>query len=289
MYSVDKLYTPKSIEEVLEILDKDKDAGILAGGTDVIVKMRAKKQENVRLVSINNVSELKGIRILEDKSIFIGPMTTFTELAESEIINENIDILKTAALSMGGPQIQNVATVGGNICNGAVSADSAPSLFALRAKLVIRSLYGVRETPIEEAYLGPGKTNIAHNELLTGIIIPPSYIGTKGNYIKFSIRKAMDLAITSAAVVGLVEDGVFKNVSIALGVAAPTPIRCLEAEEFMIGKNTDDANLIEAGRLALKASTPRDSWRASKRYREALIQSLTKKALTAVYNESEGQ
>ena len=288
MYSVDKLYTPASIEEALRILKDDNEARVLAGGTDVMVKMRSKHLENARLLSINGIDELKGVRIEHDKSIFIGPMTTFTEIAESEVVAENIPLLKNAALSMGGPQIQNVATIGGNICNGAVSADSAPSLLALRARLVIKSLDSERIENIEDIYTGPGKTNLAQNEILTAIIIPPSYVGTCGCYIKFSIRKAMDLAITSAACVGLVENGVFRDISIALGVAAPTPIRCLEAEKYMTGRKPDKETLKEAGRLALEAASPRDSWRASKRYREALIQELTGRVIKNVYDQTVG-
>ncbi len=158
MYSIKKIYQPSSISETLSMLAGDQEASIIAGGTDVMIRMRHKSLEDVVLVRLQKVKELKGVELLEDGAITIGPMTTFTELSQEPIIIEKLPMLRTAALAMGGPQIQNMATIGGNVCNGATSADSASSLFALDAYLTLEKDDDVRTVPIDEFYTGPGRT-----------------------------------------------------------------------------------------------------------------------------------
>jgi len=290
MYSVEKLYRPSSVEEALDILDKDPGTLPLAGGTDVIVTMRKKRPKNVKLLSLAGIEQLKGVFKMADGTVSIGPMTSFTGIAGDPIIQQKYPMLATAALSMGGPQIQNVATIGGNVCNGAVSADSAPSLFALDARIVLQSVSSERIVAIEDFYLGPGKVAKEKNELMTRILIPPHESFFGGTYIKFSTRKAMDLAILgTAATCTIDEKQKICKVTIALGVAAPTPIRCPKAEAFLTGKLLDRDMLEEAGRLAVLEASPRDSWRASKRYRTGLIQELTGRALEEAYRRAGGR
>jgi len=291
MYSVKELYRPASLEEALKTLKENPDASLLAGGTDVLVKLRKKKPENVKLISISQLSELKGTGLLDDGTIAIGPCTTFTEIGNDPVIREKIPMLAHAALSMGGPQIQNVATIGGNVCNGAVSADSAPSLFALDAQIVLRTSEGERTTGIEDFYLGPGKVKKNPDEIMVKILIPPRGRRFGCRYIKFSTRKAMDLAILGAAAAVTLEDDkeVIRKAALALGVAAPVPVRCKTAEAYLQGKTLTKEVIEEAGRLALTEANPRDSWRASKRYREALIKELSGRALEAAYKCAGGE
>lgn len=291
MYDVEKLYMPKSISEALTILNQDKDAWIIAGGTDVMIKMRHKKMKGVRLMSIRQLDVLKGVDKLEDGTITIGPATTFTELSKDPIIENELPMLKTAALAMGGPQIQNMATIGGNVCNGATSADSASSLFALDANLVLESEDDSRIVPIEEFYLGPGRTDIQPGEMLTKIIIPPKKDGAFGcAYIKFATRKAMDIAILGAAATCVLnkEDKRIERATIALGVAGPTPVRCLEAEKLLNGQILTQELLDKVGKAALLPANPRSSWRASKEYRECLIEELSARAFYKAFLEAGG-
>ncbi|MBQ3108257.1 MAG: xanthine dehydrogenase FAD-binding subunit XdhB [Clostridia bacterium] len=288
MYSVKKLYLPQTLEEALAILAEHPEAWPLAGGTDVLVKMRHKAMKDVVLLSLAKLP-LSGVEDHGDE-IVILPGTTFTALANDPVIIARLPMLRTAALSMGGPQIQNVATIGGNVCNGATSADSAPSLFALGAELVLSSVRGERRIPIAEFYAGPGRVKREADELLTAIHIP---VGKQENwggaYIKFSTRKAMDISILgSASVCELNADGTVKHAAIALGVAGPTPVRCTEAEELLIGKVPTEELLLEAGRLSLKPCSPRSSWRATKEYREALIQELSVRAFREAYHLAGG-
>ncbi|MDO4478033.1 MAG: xanthine dehydrogenase FAD-binding subunit XdhB [Lachnospiraceae bacterium] len=280
MYNVDELYTPATLEEALDIMAKDPEVQPLAGGTDVVVKMRAKNLKNVKLLSLDRIQELKGVQMLEDGTIAIGAMTTFTKVANDPIIIEKLPTLRTAALAMGGPQIQNVATIGGNVCNGAVSADSAPSLFALESKLVLRTKDSERTIDIADFYLGPGRVDRKPGELLVRILVAPKGDHFGCMYNKFAVRKAMDLAIFGvAATCKLAEDGTIAKATIAMGVAAPVPVRCTEAEDYAVGKIPTEDVMAEIGRLSLNSTKPRDSWRASKRYREALIRTLSGRAV----------
>ena len=243
MYGVDKLYIPQTLEEALQILDRDPEVMPLAGGTDILVKMRHKALKGVKLMSTEKLEALKGVREREDGVIEIGASCTFTFLANNEIICRRIPMLRTAGLAMGGPQIQNVATIGGNVSNGATSADSAPSLFALDAILILHSVRGVRRVPIQEFYAGPGRVKKEPGELLVCIEIP--HAGTAnwgGMYIKSSVRKAMDISTWGAAATcQLNADGTVAAASIALGVAGPTPLRCPDAVAFLVGKVPTEA------------------------------------------------
>lgn len=291
MYSIAKLYNPVTIHDASEILSNNEEAKIIAGGTDLLIKARHKKIKDITLVDINKIKELKDIKITDTGSIEIGALSTFTELSENDIIQSYLPMLKKAALSMGGPQIQNVATIGGNICNGATSADSAPSLFALEAKLELVSSHGSRIVKIEDFYLGPSKVNIRQDEILTKIIIPRvnNWKKWSGDYVKFSVRNSMDISILGCAVVCAVyDDSVIRDLRIALGTAAPTPIRCIEAENLAINKRLSLEFLDEIGSKAILAANPRTSWRASKEYREYLIKELTKNTLAEAFIKAGG-
>lgn len=280
MYDINEILEPKTLEEALEMLSLRDNLTVIAGGTDVLVKLREEILNSLNLISIRNIDGLNKIKILKDGSIEIGAMTTFAEIFRNEIINKNISILSQAAVSMGGPQIRNMATIGGNICNGAVSGDSAPALFSLNSKLKLKSKTDERIVKIKDFYKGPGEVNIRKDELLISIIIEKKdYENKYGTYIKFANRNAMDIALMGVAVLVEVKNKKFKDLRIALGVAGPTPIRCEIAESK--GKHMDitDENMKLIGNLALKSSKAIDFWNASKEFKENLIEELTYRAL----------
>lgn len=290
MFSINKIYEPNTLKEALEIYDSNPQLKIIAGGTDVLISLHHGKLDDVELLSIKNLIELTGINYLTDGTIEIGTMTTFTEIFRNDIINKYIPILAEASVSMGGPQIRNNATIGGNICNGAVSADSAPTLFVLNADLRIVNNEGVRIVPITEFYAGPGKVKLQSGEILTHIIIKKAdYEGMYGKYIKFSNRKAMDIAMLSVATLGKVKNNKFTDLRIALGVSAPTPIRCTEAESFAFNKTIIEELIKQISEKTLLNANPRHSWRGSKVYREHLIQVLTERALKEIVTMSGGK
>lgn len=289
MYNIIEYNEATSIEETLLLLESDCARKIVAGGTDVLINMYYNKLKEVKLVGIQRVKELKGINLKSDGSIVIGPLSTFTQILEDNVLKGKIPNLQEAAVSMGGPQIRNIATIGGNVCNGAPSADSAPTLLCLNAKVKVKSRSEEKIVPLENFYKGPGKVCLAPNEIVTAIIIDKEdYEGFSGKYIKFSKRKAMDLATLSVACMCELDGNKFSDVRIALGVAGPTPLRCKEAEDFARGKKYTDDVLIKIGQIALKFAKPRDSWRGSKEYREHLIETLVKRALEAAIKRSGG-
>lgn len=280
MFDISRIERPDTLEAALEMLSGNPGLKIIAGGTDVLIHLRAGALSEVELLSLRNIPGMNEIGIMEDGTISIGAMATFAEIFRSDVINKHLSVLSEAAVSVGGPQIRNMATIGGNICNGAVSADSATTLLAYNAVLKLVSSSGSRTVQIGDFYEGPGKVKLLPGEILTNILISEAnYKNTAGCYIKYSTRKAMDIAMLGVSAVCRTEGGKLSDVRIALGVAAPTPIRCGEAEAYAEGLDITRENLKEIGRYAVKASKARDSWRASKAYREHLIEILTFRAL----------
>lgn len=280
MYDINEILEPKTLEEALNLLDEKDNLTIIAGGTDVLVKLHEERFKSLNLISIRDIEGLNEIKILEDESIEVGAMATFSDIFRSEIINKHIPILAEAAVSMGGPQIRNMATIGGNICNGAVSGDSAPAVFALNSKVKLKSKSGERILSVKDFYKGPGMTNIRKDEILVSIIIEKKdYENKYGNYIKFASRNAMDIALMGVAALVEVKDGKFVDVRVALGVSGPVPIRCEIAECEAKGMEVNDENMKLLGKLALKSSRAIDFWNASKEYKEHLIDELTYRAI----------
>ena len=280
MYDIKGYFEAETITEATELLAANPNLKIIAGGTDVLIKMHGGQIKSAELLSLRKIKALESIWKSEDGTLVIGPMATFSQVFNDPIIRKTIPILTEAAISMGGPQIRNVATIGGNICNGATSADSASSLFALNTQLKLQSQSGERVVPMREFYHGPGKVDLKPGEILTEIMISPEdYQGFGGHYIKFAMRQAMDIATLGVAVVCKLQDGAFEDVRIGLGVAGPTPLRCLEAEEYAKGKMVSGETLAEIGKLAVKSAKARTSWRASKEYREHLVEELAQRAL----------
>lgn len=280
MFDIKEIKEPKSLEEALKVLDSNTKLKIISGGTDVLIKLHHGKFNDAELLTIKNLDTLRDIKVLEDNTISIGANVTFSDIFRSEVINNNIPILSEAAVSMGGPQIRNMATIGGNICNGAVSADSAPALFSLNAELKLKSLNNERIVKITEFYDGPGKVKIQRNEILTEILIKEeNYKNKRGRYIKFANRKALDISMLGVALLYEIEDNSFKDLRISLGVASPTPIRCKNAENFAIGKGVTNEVINKVAELAKMDSNPRNSWRGSRDYRLHLISTLIKRIL----------
>ncbi len=280
MFNISVLQEPETVEAAVEMLQANAGLRVIAGGTDVLIRIQHGGDGWSQLLSLRNIKALETISLRQDGPIVIGATAPFAKIFLDPIIRERLPGLAEAAVSMGGPQIRNVATIGGNICNGAVSGDSASTLFALDALLKLESRDSERIIPIHEFYAGPGKVHLQPGELLTAILIPrDSYQGTGGHYIKFAQRKAMDIATLGVSVVCRVRDGAFQDLRIGLGVAAPVPIRCVEAEAYARGRQVTEACCREIGRLAVHASKARTSWRASKDYREHLIEVLTERAV----------
>lgn len=280
MYDISKYKEATSVEEALRFLGDDPKSIAIAAGSDVLIKIREGKLAGASLVSIIKIEELKNITLDQEESIHIGPLVSFTQLEEDAIIKERIGYLGKAGGTMGGPQLRNIATIGGNVCNGATSADSGSTLVCLNAQLVLTSEGGQRILPIEEFYIGPGKVDLKPGELLTDIIIrKKEYAGYEGKYTKFAQRKSMDIATIGCAVMIKKDGNKIEDLRLGYGVAAPTPVRCPITEKFAKGLELNAENARAIGKKALEDVSPRDSWRGSKAYREQLIKVLAERAI----------
>ena len=282
MYDIGKFYQAADVEDAVRALVEDPEAVVISGGSDVLIKIREGKLAGCSLVSIHGIKELEGIRMEEDGTIVIGPATTFSHITNNDIIQKHIPMLGDAVDMAGGPQLRNIGTIGGNVCNGVTSADSASSLCCLAADLVLKGPDGVREVPISQWYTGPGRTVRNHDEVLTAIRIKKeNYQGYGGQYIKYGKRNAMEIATLGCAVsVKLTEDKKhIQDLRLAYGVAAPTPIRCHTTEEAVKGLETVEALAQAVGKGALEEVNPRPSWRASREFRLQLVEELGRRAV----------
>ena len=284
MFDIKSFYEARDVQDAVQALVKEPDAEIISGGTDVLIRIREGKDAGKALVSIHNIPELKGVRLLEDGDLWIGAATSFSHITNDPLIQRLVPMLGEAVDMVGGPQIRNTGTIGGNICNGATSADSASTMWALDALILLSGPQGERTVPICEFYTGPGRTVREREEVCTGFIIrKENYEDWYGQYIKYGKRKAMEIATLGCAVrVKLSEDKrVIKDVRLGYGVAGPTPLRCRKAEEILKGAGVDDKEALEQfAKTALTEVNPRSSWRASREFRLQLIEELAKRALT---------
>jgi len=283
MYDIKALYEAESVEDAVRLLQEHPQAQVIAGGSDVLVQIREGKRAGVELVSIYGIDAMRGVSYDEEGAIRIGSLTSFSHIAADPIIREKIPVLGEAVSLVGGPQIRNIGTIGGNTCNGVTSADSASTLFAWDAVMELTGPEGVRRLPIQEFYIKAGKVALQPAEIQTAIIIPKkAYEGYHGNYIKYAMREAMDIANLGCSVnVLLSEDRkAIRDARIAYGVAGPVPMRAPSAEaaakDRPVCKDTADA----FAKAVLEDIHPRDSWRAAKAFREHIAVEMARRALT---------
>ena len=282
MYDIRALYEAESVSHAVSLLQEHPEAQIIAGGSDVLVQMREGKRAGKELVSIYGIDAMRGVSYEEDGAVRIGSLTSFSHITKDPIIQKHIRVLGEAVDLVGGPQIRNIGTIGGNTCNGVTSADSASTLHAWDAVVEITGPEGVRRIPIHDFYIRAGVVDLRPAELQTAIIIPKkSYEGYFGHYIKYAMRNAMDIATTGCSVnVKLSEDKkVIEDVRIAYGVAGPVPMRAPSAEASAKGKPVNSRTVKEFAKAVLEDIMPRDSWRASKAFRQHIAVVLAERAL----------
>lgn len=290
MYDMKALYEARSVDHAIRLLQEHPQAQIIAGGSDVLVQMREGKRAGAELVSIYGLDELRGVSMEEDGTIRIGPLTSFSHITRDPLIRKYIGVLGEAVDMVGGPQIRNIGTIGGNTCNGVTSADSASTLFAWDAVIELTGPECVRRIPIRDFYIRAGKVDLRPAEIQTGILIRrESYEGYQGHYIKYAMRNAMDIATLGCSVnVKLSDDRkTFTDIRIAYGVAGPVPMRAVHAEAAGRGLPVTEDSIEKISSTVLEDVTPRDSWRASKAFREHISKVLCKRALAEAVKRAE--
>ena len=270
MYDMKALYQAKDVADAVALRLAHPEAHIIAGGSDVLVQMREGKRAGVELISIQGLNELRGVSMEEDGTLRIGSLTSFSHITRDPLIQQYINVLGEAVDQVGGPQIRNIGTIGGNTCNGVTSADSASTLHAWDAIVELTGPNGVRRQPIHDFYIKAGKVDIREGEIQTAILIPKeSYENTFGHYIKYAMRNAMDIATlgTSVNVRLSADKKTVERARVAFGVAGPVPLRAKTAGMLAAGQPVN-MELAEAFSRAVKEDiNPRDSWRAAKDFR----------------------
>lgn len=281
-------FEPKSIAEATDLLARyGEEIKVIAGGTDLLVDL---KLDNIKPKYIVNVKIIPGLNYIHydpENGLRIGALTTIRALEKSAEVRQRYAVLWQAARLLGNVAIRNVATLGGNLCNAAPSADTALSLIGLSAVAKIAGSGGEREVPLEEFFIGPGKTVLSINELLVEIQVPVPPHDTRGAFIKYGIRSTSDLPIVNVAAVVNLEtgDGVCQDVRIVLGNVASTPMRARKAEEIARGKKLDDGTIPACAQAAADEAHPREgSIRASAEYKKAMVKVFTEQALRAALN-----
>lgn len=290
MFDFNRYTEASELNQVFQAFRDSEKVQLIAGGTDVLVKSRERYENFIDcdLVGVTRIPELHGIELDKEGTLCIGSASTFTAVEKNELVRQFAPALAQAAGTVGGPQTRNVGTIGGNVCNGATSGDSGATLFAYNAILELHSAEGIRNVDIKEFYLGPGRVALERGEVLVKIRIrKEDYEGFAGHYTKFAQRKALDIANLSCCVLVKEDDNRINDIRIAYGVAGPVPIRATPAEDFAKGMEISEENLKKISEKCLESSRARDSWRASKEYREHLIRLLFERGvMTAIGGKS---
>jgi len=277
-----EVFQPASIAEARELFRKNGSGGyFLAGGTDLVIAIKEKGLIPRYLVDLKKIPSLSGICQISDGSLMIGALTTMREIETSPVIRGKYPFWAQSAAEVGSIQIRNRATIGGNMANATPSADVAPALLVLDAKVKIYRSDGEKIVLLEKFFVGPGKTIMEPGDVLTEILIPPTPPDFCGEYIKFSPREMMDLAYVGVAV-GVVVDSsrkICRDVRIALGAVSPTPIRAHKAEALLLNQEITPSLAERVGEEASNECKPISDVRSSAAYRKEMVRVNTRRAL----------
>lgn len=276
-----------SILSALKLLSSDKNARLIAGGTDIVpgFQIESKRFKDIKLlIDINSIKELKTIKRFKDR-IEIGSGVIFSELISSDIIRLEFPLLSKAASTVGSTQIRNRATLTGNFINNAPCADSVPPLLVYNARIEIRSVKGTRQISLEKFLIEPYKTKLKKNEIVTKVILPLTQKNIRGDFYKLGRRRAVAISRISLAVLVELDNSIIKDIRIASGAVTPIGVRFYDLEKFAIGKKADTEFLKklsnELGRTILKVTGLR--W--SSPYKLPVVQQMFYQLLERVCNE----
>jgi carbon-monoxide dehydrogenase medium subunit len=273
-------YAPSTVQEACDLLRSlGHRAKVLAGGTDLLVKMKHGLVTPEAIVSLKELDELKKIEYVPGRGVVIGARATHNELVNSPVLQERYLSISEAAHQLANNQIRNRGTVGGNLVNAIPSADLPPILIALGAEITLVGSKVARTVPLESFFTGPSCCVIEpEDEILTEIVIPDQST-TGSTYIKFGLRRSGSLAVTGVAAAVTMDGDTIVDSRICLGAVFPVPVRAHDAEDVLRGKTWNDELLAEAGEAAACCALPIDDIRGSAEYRLDLVRVLTARAL----------
>ena len=279
---------PKTVDEAIHLLSRHgREAKPIAGGTDLVLKMKRREELPRYVLGLKNIPGLDTIEHNDGQGLRFGPLVTIHAMETSRMVREKFPILSQAASTIGSAQIRNLGTVVGNLCNALPSADMIPSLIVLGARVKIAGKKTEKDIPVEEFLAGPGQTVLAHDELVVEVQVPCPPPHSGGVYIKHAPREAMDLAIIGVATLITLDEGMCSQVKICLGNVGPTQIRAIKAEDILKGKPFSAELVRQASEMASEEARPRSSIRSSAEYRKEMVRTLTARALNQAREEIE--
>jgi len=279
-----KYISPKTKEEVLKILKQEKSkACIVAGCSNVLPYIKDKKLPAKLLLDISGIEELNYIKESEGE-VYIGAGTTISDLINSKIIREESNLLYQAAEQFADPTVRNRATIGGNLADASPAADMAPPLLVLDAVLEAESIDKKREISLKEFFIGPRKTVLREDEMISSIKFKNDSVNKNGCFIKLGLRQAMAISVATMAIILEVEKNKVKDVRIAMGSIAPIPLRLSKTEEFLINKEVNDDLIEKAIAKVREELNPIGDVRASAEYRRYVSGILFKRAFNKLIN-----
>lgn len=272
---------PDSIEGAVRLM-QEPEARPLAGGTDLIPQMREGRRTVGLVIDLKRVPDLTAIEELPDGGLSIGAAASATAIARHPRVCSDYPAIAHSVRLIGSIQVQSRASLGGNICNAAPSADGVPALICYRARARIAGPGGTREVDLESLFAGPGRTTLQAGEILTTVVLPSPHPRSAAHYLRFTPRREMDIAVAGSGTwISLDEQGRISDARIALASVGPTPLRAETAEKKLIGEAPGGALLEDAGRLAAADARPISDTRGSADYRRTLVSVLTARALAA--------
>ncbi len=278
---------PTTLAGTLADLDGHPGAHLLAGGTDLLVQLRAGRKETDLVVDIKHVPELNEISFDESTGLTLGAAVCCAAIHEHPDVKNHYPSLAEITSIIGGTPIQGRATLGGNLCNASPSADSVPLLIALGAKCRVASTHGEREIAVEDFCIAPGKNALKPGEILVALHFPAPRKSSGAHYLRFIPRNEMDIAVAGVGVSVVLENGNFTEARIALASVAPIPLFVQAAGDSLKGKPVNAESIEAAAELAKSAAQPISDMRGTAEYRRHLCAVLTRRALEAAVKQAQ--
>lgn len=274
---------PRTLREAIRIYSEmGPDARVMAGGTDLLVRMKHGLLRPTAVINIADIKELRAIRFNSKEGLVIGAAAKLAEVASHPSVRKRYPAVAKAAAKTANVQVRNMGTVGGNLCNAAPSADNAPTLIAMGAEVDIVGLKGERRMMLEDFFRGPRLTALEPGELLRSVRVPVPPEGSRASYQHISARGKVDISAVCVGAMAVFEGDLCRDVRIALGAVAPKPVRALETEALLRGSVWTKESVAAAGRKAAEESRPITDVRASAEYRRNMVDVLTRRALLEV-------
>ena len=275
------LALPRSIEDCLKLLaERGPEAKLVAGGTDLLPQMKNGLIKPAAVIDLSGVADLRVLRREDGAGLRVGASVAAREIELDPYTRSTYPALAESGALVGSVQIRNLATVGGNLCNAAPSADMAPPLMALDAEAIIAGPRGRRRVPMADFFTGVRRTVLAPDELLVELIVPAPGPRSGGQYLRHTPRRELDIAVVGVASQITLSDGVCRKARIALAAVAPTPIRATAAERALEGQPLTAQQIARAAQLAVEAARPISDQRGSADFRRHLVGVLTRRTLT---------